>query len=205
MPASTTMMVPFAAECHHVHAEFAEPAERNNFESIISLFTTDYTHVRNCSTDSSSGARVDVQLRRCLRFAPGFRRGPGTEYAQQIVDQFLAARGKCVVDEVGEWPGVGDAGLPVEADDRGVDFRRRRERAGRNGETLRRASRSTGSEPKADRSRAVPGFARKPLGDFLLEHDRDIENAGAVVDESFEAAAWRRCREGCRRGEMGRR
>ena len=37
MPASTTMIVPFAPERHHVHAEFAESAERNDFKCLIGL------------------------------------------------------------------------------------------------------------------------------------------------------------------------
>ncbi len=99
-------------------------------------------------------------------------------------------REKSLMNEIGERPGVGHVRFPVESYHRRVHFRPRFESARRHSKAVRHGCvvlDENGKRPVFAGSR----FCRKPFRNFLLNHHRDIQDAVAIFDESFE----QRCRD----------
>src|SRR5688572_10379441 len=103
----------------------------------------------------------------------------------EVVHKLLATRGEGAMHEVCEVSRVRDPGLPLQTDDGGVDFRGWRERARGHRESPDR--RGVILNEHGERT-VVFGAGLRPqaLGDFLLEHDRDVEDVFARGDEVLQ-------------------
>src|SRR5215217_7713376 len=177
IPASTTMIVPLQR-----NAIMCIPNSPRPPSGMTSILTGLIIHTKKFVDRQRFGADIDGNSGTAKNVGEVVLRTVRKNGAE-IVDELLAPRGESAMNEVGEGGEVGDVRLPIEANDRGVDFGWRRERGGGNGESPGR-HRVILDE---NRERTVvrrSGFGADALRDFFLKHDRDVGNSGPTGDEN---------------------